>query len=249
MHAEADLFYYGPTDYILHISVTRRIVLPFHFKNINSVLYFSKKNLAWLNRETLTCCRFDIHEMLMDLAHNNLGTKSGAKRYGTIGSSPFRMIPKNRTCKEAGIPDEYCICARAKHLSTNDTRVKTAAKDLVAYINSDLLGSTINRNVCSPLYLTHILGAQIVYIGTQPKGFRVTYRIMVQVMPSNAQFEGNLQVYAWNRRGKVVGDVNRINRYGNQSHCVNDNIIRLYCYCTDLLGGTKQNETQQITFN
>jgi len=185
----------------------------------------------------------------MDLAHNNLGTKSCVQRYGTIGSSPFRRISKNRTCQETGIPDEYCICAKAKHLSTNDTRVKTAAKDLVAYINSDLLGSTINRNVCSPLYLTHILGAQIVYIGTQPKGFRVTYRIMVQVMPSNAQFEGNLQVYAWNRRGKVVGDVNRINRYGNQSHCVNDNIIRLYCYCTDLLGGTKQNETQQTTFN
>ena len=108
---------------------------------------FSLQHLALLNRETLTCCRFDIHEMLMDLAHNNLGTKSCVQRYGTIGSSPFRRISKNRTCQETGIPDEYCICAKAKHLSTNDTRVKTAAKDLVAYINSDLLGSTINRNV------------------------------------------------------------------------------------------------------
>jgi len=188
----------------------------------------------------------------MDLAHNNLGKTSFVQRYGTIGSSPFRRISKNRTCEEAGISDEYCICAREKHLSTNDTRVKTAARDLVAYINSNLLGSTINQNVCTSLYLRHILGAQMVHLRAhiaQPKGFRVLYRVMVQVMPSNAQFEGTLEADAWNRRGKIVGDVNRINRYGNQSHCVNDKITRLYCYCTDLLGGTKQNETQQITFD
>jgi len=186
--------------------------------------------------------------MLMDLAHNNLGKKSCVHRYGTIGSSPFRRISKNRTCEEAGIPDEYCICAREKQLSTNDTRVKTAARDLVAYINSDLLGSTINRGVCSPVHLKHILSAQMLFLGAhiaQPKGFRVLYRVTVQVMPSNALFEGTVEANAWNRQGYIVGDVNRINRYGNQSHCVSDKIVQLYCYCTDLLGVTQQNETQQ----
>lgn len=198
-----------------------------------------------LKREPLTCCRFDVHEMLMDLAHNNLGKKSSVHRYGTIGSSPFRWVSKNRTCEEAGIPDEYCICAREKQLSTNDTRVKTAANDLVAYINSDLLGSTINQGVCSRLYLRHILSAQMLSLGAhvaQPKGFRVLYRVMVEVMPSNALFEGTVEADAWNRRN-IVGDVNRINKYGNQSHCVSDKIVQLYCFCTDLLGGTQQNET------
>jgi hypothetical protein len=182
--------------------------------------------------------------MLMDLAHNNLGKKSRVQRYGTVGSSPFRQISTNRTCEEAGIPDEYCICARETQLSTNDTRVKSAAKDLVAYINSDLLGSTISQGVCSPLNLKHILNAQMLSLGAhiaQPKGFRVLYRVMVQVMPSNAQFEGTVEADAWNSRGKIVGDVNRINKYGYQSHCVNDRILRMYCYCTDLLGGRQQN--------
>jgi hypothetical protein len=186
--------------------------------------------------------------MLMDLVHNNLGKKSFVQRYGTIGSSPFRRISTNRTCEEAGIPDEYCICARERQLSTNDTRVKIAARDLVAYINFDLLGSTINQGVCSPLHLRHILSAQMLSLGAhvaQPQGFRVLYRVMVQVMPSNALFEGTLEADAWNRRGNIVGDVNRVNRYGNQSHCVSDKIVQLYCYCTDLLGGTQQNETQQ----
>jgi hypothetical protein len=187
--------------------------------------------------------------MLMDLAHNNLGKISDVQRYGTIGSSPFRQISKNRLCEDAGIPVEYCICAREKQLNTNDTRVKSAARDLVTYINFDLLGTTVDEGVCSPLHLTHILSAQMLLLEeyvTQPKGFRVLYRVTVQVMPSNALFEGALKVDAWSRQGNVVGDVNRINRYGNQSHCVSDKIVKMYCYCTDLLDQTENNETQEM---
>jgi hypothetical protein len=81
----------------------------------------------------------------------------------------------------------------------------------------------------------------------QPKGLRVLYRVMVQVMPSNALFEGTVEADAWNSHGYIVGDVNRINRYGNQSHCVSDKIVQLYCYCTDLPDGMQQNETQHST--
>lgn len=188
----------------------------------------------------------------MDLAHNNLGKKSLVQRYGSIGSSPFRWISKNRTCEQAGIPDEYCICARERQLNTNDGRVKTAARDLVGYINSDLLGGTINQGLCSPLNLKHILSAQMLSLGlqvAQPKGLRVMYRVMVQVTPSNALFEGTLEVDAWSKRGSMVGDVNRINRYGNQSHCITDSIMQLYCYCTDLLGRSPQNDAWQVTAN
>lgn len=190
--------------------------------------------------------------MLMDLAHNNLGKKSLVNRYGTIGSSPFRWISRNRTCQQAGIPDEYCICARETQLNTDDERVKTAARDLVAYINSDLLGGSVNQGLCSPLSLKRILSAQMLTLGpqiAQPRGFRVLYRVMVQVMPSKALFEGTVQVNAWSKQGNIVGDVNRINRYGNQSHCVTDSIVQLYCFCTDLLNGGLQSDAQQVRLN
>jgi hypothetical protein len=190
--------------------------------------------------------------MLMDLAHNNLGHQPLVKRYGTIGSSPFRRISRNRTCKQAGIPAEYCICARETQLNTNDERVKTAARDLVAYINSDLLGGTINQGLCSPLSLKHILSAQLLTLGpqvAQPRGFRVLFRVMVRVMPSKALFEGTVEISAWSKQGNIVGDVNRINRYGNQSHCVTDRIVQLYCFCTDLLNRTLQNDAQQMRVN
>jgi hypothetical protein len=188
----------------------------------------------------------------MDLAHNNLGKKSLVNRYGTIGSSPFRGISKNRTCKQAGIPDEYCICAKETHLNTDDERVKTAARDLVAYINSDLLAGTINQGLCSPLSLKHILSAHMLTLGpqvAQPKGFRVLYRVMVQVMPSKALFEGTIEVNAWSKQGNIVGDVNRINSYGNQPHCVTDSIVQLYCFCTDLLNGSLQTDAQLVRIN
>jgi hypothetical protein len=186
--------------------------------------------------------------MLMDIAHNNLGKKSLVSRYGTIGSSPFRLISKNRTCRNAGIPDEYCICAKETQLRPSDERVKAVARDLVAYINSDLLGGPIDQKVCSPLSLNRILSAQMLALGphvARPRGFRVLYRVMVEAMPSKALFEGTIEVNAWSKQGNIVGDVNRINRYGNQSHCVTDSIVQLYCFCTDLLDGTLQNDTRQ----
>jgi hypothetical protein len=186
--------------------------------------------------------------MLMDIAHNNLGKKPLVSRYGTIGSSPFRSISKNRTCRHAGIPDEYCICARETQLRPNDERVKTVARDLVAYINSDLLEGTINQKLCSPLSLKRILSAQMLTLGAQvarPRGFRVLYRVTVEVVPSKALFEGTVEVNAWSKQGNIVGDVNRVNRYGNQSYCVTDSIVQLYCFCTDLLNGILRNDTQQ----
>ena len=175
--------------------------------------------------------------MLMDISNNNLKEESSVPRFGKIGSSPFRKISDKRTCEGAGIPDEYCICARETQLSTNDTRVKTIAQDLVSYVNY-LLESNIEPTLCTHLELTSILSAQLLSLGPQsarPQGFRVLYRVMIQVSPSDALFEGTLEMDAWSERGLVVGDVNRINRYGNQSHCISDRILKLYCFCSDLL--------------
>ena len=181
--------------------------------------------------------RYDFYEMLMDISNNNLKEESSVPRFGKIGSSPFRKISDKRTCEGAGIPDEYCICARETQLSTNDTRVKTIAQDLVSYVNY-LLESNIEPTLCTHLELTSILSAQLLSLGPQsarPQGFRVLYRVMIQVSPSDALFEGTLEMDAWSERGLVVGDVNRINRYGNQSHCISDRILKLYCFCSDLL--------------
>lgn len=181
---------------------------------------------------------FDFYELLMDLCNKNLGDKSLVRRYGTYGSSPFRRISNKRTCNDAGIPQEYCICTREVQLSTNDTRVKSISQDLLVHMNNVLLGDSINQGLCVPLELTNILSAQLLSQGPQvakPQGFRVLYRITIQVSPSDGLFEGTLELDAWSKQGRVVGDVNRLNLYGKQSECVHDNILRLYCFCSALI--------------
>ncbi|PSN55946.1 hypothetical protein C0J52_00457 [Blattella germanica] len=182
--------------------------------------------------------QFDFYEMLMDLAYRNLGETSLLKRYGTVGSSPFRQIPSNRTCNDAGIPEEYCICTRETQLPTNDSRVKAMAQDLLSHINDVLLESTIDEGLCCRLELTNILSAELLSLGPQvakPRDFRVLYRVTIQVSPSDGVFEGTLELDAWSVKGRTVGDVNRLNLYGKQSQCVHDNTLRLYCFCTDLM--------------
>ena len=63
-----------------------------------------------------------------------------------------------------------------------------------------------------------------------PHDFYINYRVTVEAVP-NGMFEGMVREYAQKGTLKVVGDVNRISKYGNQSECLNSPILRKYCYC------------------
>ncbi|XP_067001262.2 uncharacterized protein [Anabrus simplex] len=179
---------------------------------------------------------FDVYELLMDVAKDNFKENSSVKQWGKIGYSPFRNVPRNRTCAQAGIPYNYCICAREKTLTPQEPAVVEVARDLVNHVNGLL--SIVGEDKCVPLVLNEVTNAQLILPNAhvvQPKGFVATYRVTVKVEPSGGLLEGTLERNAWRTSGKVVGEVSRINRYGNQSHCIQDKILKLYCYCTDLL--------------
>ena len=38
---------------------------------------------------------------------------------------------------------------------------------------------------------------------------------------------------------KLAGDVSRINRYNNQSYCIDNETYKKYCYCKDLIAQEK----------
>ena len=52
-------------------------------------------------------------------------------------------------------------------------------------------------------------------------------------------FSGHGRVEAsaisFNNTFKVSKEISRINKYGNQSHCVRDPSVTKFCYCNDLL--------------
>jgi len=57
-------------------------------------------------------------------------------------------------------------------------------------------------------------------------------RVAVEVSPSGAQLEAVVRK-RFDQKPEVLGDVNRINKYGNQSSCVIDVDLKLYCLCIE----------------
>jgi hypothetical protein len=63
------------------------------------------------------------------------------------------------------------------------------------------------------------------------KGIFLNHRVTIEAFPSGALLEGTVQRDIRKGTTEVVGEVNRINKYGNQSACVKSPKMRLYCYC------------------
>ncbi len=61
-----------------------------------------------------------------------------------------------------------------------------------------------------------------------------TYLIQVYVKPGKAFFESTVQ-QTGDKNFEVIGDISRINRYENQSHCIHNSFLEKYCFCKDLI--------------
>ncbi|GLH06153.1 Uncharacterized protein GBIM_11652 [Gryllus bimaculatus] len=60
---------------------------------------------------------------------------SRVPRFGQLGSSLFRGVPA-RSCPQAGVASEYCVCVREVALRAGDEAVQAAARALVAHVNA-----------------------------------------------------------------------------------------------------------------
>ncbi|CAD5232500.1 unnamed protein product [Bursaphelenchus xylophilus] len=101
--------YYGRVEERMPLAA---LSIPQRFKQEHPELYLNlKKNK---NRFTST---FDLHETLKDVANNFIaydGESGKLQNDGNgvyrIGTSLFQEISKDRSCREAKIPDNFCVC-------------------------------------------------------------------------------------------------------------------------------------------
>lgn len=196
----------------------------------------------------------DILDLQQRNAWSELKTKSQPKQrfrqFSAYGLSLLRPLPKKRSCEEAGIPDEYCICQSEKSIDVQELIVQRAAVQLVEHTNQ-LLEPFAKQ--CSKLVLKKVTGARVwtpnqkvidgklsvrsrifpglAYNGGVSKGVYLNYALMIEVYPSDAILEATARHYLTDDSIQIAGDVNRLNRYGNQSACIKNAIARKYCYC------------------
>ncbi|XP_059484649.1 uncharacterized protein LOC132202032 [Neocloeon triangulifer] len=181
------------------------------------------------NAEVLTSWH-DGYETVMDVAMQNLDLKSKKLRYGYKGLSLFRPIPANRSCFEIGIPNVYCVCWNEEQMSPNEAN--DLAARLLEHTNKFVQEKDL-KSKCAPLTLDKVVSAQKLLPAqgvAHYRDFVVHFRVTIRALPSGALLEGTLRQDAWSD-AVVVGDVNRINRYGNQSTCVTHKLLKLYCFC------------------
>ncbi|CAD5232252.1 unnamed protein product [Bursaphelenchus xylophilus] len=198
-------------------------------------LYVTLQDINYLNQ----------HNSWDELAHQKPGFTLQPihrfRRFSKRGLSLLRPIPADRNCDQAGIPEEYCICQREKQISKEDPVVKRAAEELISEINKILKP----HGECAQLSLTEIRGASsslpnadilqkpgtFFHSTSLSLGAYINYLVMVSAAPSNAIFEGVVRHDISTDKLNVVGEINRINRYGNQSVCVHEQLLRKFCYC------------------
>lgn len=184
---------------------------------------------------------YDLHETLVDLVDLTRLEKDVLRRRSQEleqshnlprGISLFLPIPGKRECDDAGIVDHWCTCHQSADVPLNDTQVRRAAVYLVSHINTLLK----NYPRCARLQLDNITNARQEK-ATSHNTFETSdvgltdYSLTIQTVPGRALFEGNVRYNGYFNNLTVVGTVSRINLYGDQSGCVPQYRLRLYCFC------------------
>ncbi|XP_041981377.1 uncharacterized protein LOC121734794 [Aricia agestis] len=194
--------------------------------------YSEAYNHLKLNSRRLTT-PYDVHATLADLSDiSRIGDKNITLRKTQFyshnrGISLFLPIPSNRTCAMADIEDHWCTCHRSVPVATDSAEAIEAAGMLTRKINSFLQ----NYKQCAKLKNSRVIEVNKVTGGSPDgdlKGWH-EYMAIIETSPGNGVFEATLRRYS--TKWTLQGSISRLNLYGEQSHCVNDAKLKLYCFC------------------
>lgn len=185
---------------------------------------------------------FDLYATLVDILRRARGEAPLPGHKGDRGLSLLRPIPTHRSCSEAGIPADYCVCQVERPLNASTEPVPAAAALILASLNERLAQGVPGS--CAVLTLARVVSAAVVLPNAAvvagpgwswpwasgSGGLVATLRVSVEARPSGALLEA--LVRADEAGGlSLTGDVSRLNRYGNQSACIKDFTLRKFCYC------------------
>lgn len=140
--------------------------------------------------------------------------------------SLFSEVSADRDCEDAGITENWCTCNKYSLLAIEDKAAQAVALHVLSEINSKLKKTADVSASCAELTLDHIISVKR-KVPLVPHGdFIVTF----VTAPGGGVFEATAR--SSNGSFQLMGDISRINTYGNQSDCVDDAEVKLYCFCT-----------------
>lgn len=194
---------------------------------------------------------FDIYETLVDIYDMEKAMKRdpSEKIESTQRKriSLFRKVPLNRTCKEATILPHWCTCHQSKPVKINDNIVIKGAQYLLKRINNrtsqlrascdelelvsikDAAIMTANDNLLTYVRnINYVINRTVVY-GKSVNTIIKDYQLTIQTKPGGGLFEGSVRYDGKRKCFSLLGDISRINKYGDQAWCVST--ARKFCFC------------------
>ncbi|XP_066157418.1 uncharacterized protein [Euwallacea fornicatus] len=183
---------------------------------------------------------FDLHETLRAfLDVSRLRFARSIVNQTARGYSLFNEVPKNRTCEDAEIESHWCTCQESKEIAVDDKKVEVLARFAVDQINGQLEGYA----QCAQLELANIERARVMSSDDQHitnSNSLKDYILVLSTVPGDAKFEVTVRERLQDDSEtasnlEITGTISRINPYGQQSSCITDFHLKLYCFCKSLI--------------
>lgn len=142
---------------------------------------------------------------------------------------------------DAAIPEHLCICYQSREVTDKGLGRKlaqAAVRELNSLVSVD--------NNCAQLTLNSVIDVQEVINSRTESSKRSKYvirskiyvdnikkyTVIIRTDPGGGEFLATCKVRSKGNI-EVLKDIDRINIYGNQSHCVTESNLKPLCYCKD----------------
>lgn len=197
--------------------------------------YPSEVNNLRKNSKVLTT-PYDMHVTLKHLLSLSKGVAPPQHKFGsTLFSDVCSM---NRECGEAGVTPFWCVCSRFKDLKITDNHdnnpnLQVIAEEMVNAINQIIYNNSLAKNQCQELRFQNIIRAgKLINEKQEMAGFE-TYELVFQTKPCGGIFETTGEYNKKTKTTKINKNISRINRYGDQPKCIQQQFpyLRRYCCC------------------
>jgi hypothetical protein len=185
-------------------------------------------NALKTNRDRLTS-PFDMHLTLREIVRLSRNDSTS----GIVDESPAcpkcvslsSEVSDDRACEDAGITADWCTCNEYRSVSIKGKEPEAIALHALSEINAKLKKAGKVAMSCAELTLKQVIELKQQVLRDAHEYFVVIF----ETLPGGARFEAT--VLRSKRTYQLKGDISRINTYGNQSGCVDDSVLKLYCYC------------------
>ncbi|KAJ8926962.1 hypothetical protein NQ314_020628 [Rhamnusium bicolor] len=194
-------------------------------------MFPQKYNFLLINSDRLTT-PYDIHNTLQDII------QIADRKYTPTGSvgcpkcqSLFKEVDEARSCEDASIHQHWCTCKSHDYINSNNTVVKSIALFIIKQINN-IIKLFPEGGACTTYSLENVHSAGISKSYLNKKNQTVNYFLVIIKTKPIAMFEATVEAHleldpeADDNNFKLLGDITRVNRYADNSHCIENGVLK-----------------------